>query len=68
MFILGLFSAIYFIIAVLSICITYSERCYFEKGNPITATLGFLACVLWPVTFPVVAVAAYLKTPKPAAE
>ncbi len=58
MFILGFLSAAYFLIASFALMMTYSEQQQTGDRSVMFKTLGFLACLFWPLTFVTVAVAA----------
>ncbi len=62
MFVTSLFIAPYLIIALFAIFMTFAEQKQTGNRSLLLKSLGFLACVLWPITFLVVAVAAQRST------
>jgi hypothetical protein len=58
MFFLSLFTIAYLMIAAFSLVMTYDEQQQTGERGLGMRTLGFLACLFWPVTFVTVALAA----------
>lgn len=58
MFILGFFTAAYFLIALFALVMTYDEQKQTGDRGLMLKALSFLACLMWPLTFATVAVAA----------
>lgn len=62
MFITVLFIASYLIIASFALFMTFEEQKQTGDRSLLLKMLGFLACMLWPITFLTVAVAAQRST------
>lgn len=58
MFILGFFTAAYFLVVLFALVMTYDEQQQTGDRGVMLKSLGFLACLFWPLTFVTVAVAA----------
>lgn len=58
MFSLGFLTAAYVLVAVFALMMTYDEQQKTNKSSLVFKSLGFLACLFWPLTFLTVAVAA----------
>jgi len=63
MFFIALLSAAYLMIALFALLMTYNEQQQTGHREMLFKAGGFLACMLWPVTFVVVAVAAQVPAP-----
>ena len=51
MFILGFLTAAYFLIALFALGMTYDEQQQTGNRGVVLKSLGFLACLFWPVAF-----------------
>lgn len=51
MFILGFLTAAYFLIALFALMMTYDEQQLTGNRSMVLKSIGFLACLLWPLAF-----------------
>lgn len=55
---LEVFIALYLLVATFAAMMTYYEQVRTQNRDPLFSALGFVACLLWPVTLVAVTVAA----------
>lgn len=63
MFFIALLTATYLLIALFALLMTYNEQQQTGQREMLFKAGGFLACMLWPITFFVVAIAAQVPAP-----
>lgn len=55
---LEVFIVLYLLVATFAVMMTYYEQVRTQNHDPLYNALGFVACLLWPVTLVAVTVAA----------